>query len=178
MKWKFLLLFPIVSLIQTTSFAQREARNILAAIKNYKESVYNNAIFHKSKSEVWNAMYTIATEEYSTIERESRDRGFIDAKQEDDTYKEYFTIQMSEDTPYRIILQARADERTKNNDGTYTSWHSQNHDFTAYYKRLRMRLYGLLVGPIEIPKELQDQVDAYNLKQSKARRKIVKGVDY
>ena len=178
MKYKFILFIIIIFSFSINSNAQRERNNIIRAIQNYNYSIYSNAVFNKSESEVWSAMYTIATEQYNTIDRESKERGYIDARKEGDLSKEYFTVKMSEDTPYRVTFQVRKDVRTKNLDGKYTSWHSEDGDFYQYYNRLRLRLYGLLIGEIEISNELQDQVDAYNMKQKKERTKIVKGVHY
>ena len=57
-------------LFVSTSFGQRE-KDILAKIYNYRSNIARNASYDKNRSDVWNAIYIIATEEYPTIVKES-----------------------------------------------------------------------------------------------------------
>ena len=60
-----------------------------------------------------------------------------------------------------------------------TSWsdyYTSNLD--EYFTRLRLRLYELLNGKLELSQELQTKVDGFNNLQTKDRLKIIKGKDY
>lgn len=172
---KIILLLVLTSL---TSYGQRK-KDVLNEIEDYKKNIVDNASYDKNETEVWNAISIIAREEYNTIVRESESKGYIDAKQESDVFKEFFTIEIVGDGPYRVLMQVRQEKRTKNVDGSYTNW-SENYSSTlnSYYTRLRLRLYELLNGKLELSKELQTKVDEYNNLQKKDRLKIIKGKDY
>lgn len=172
---KLILLLVLTSL---TSYGQRK-KDILIEIEGYKKSIVDNVSYDKKESEVWNAISIIANEEYNTIVRESESKGYIEAKQESDILKEFFTIEIVGKGPFRVTMQVKQEKRTKNIDGTYTNWESfSSSNLNFYYTRLRLRLYELLNGKLEISKELQVKVDEYNNLQKKDRLKIIKGKDY
>jgi hypothetical protein len=125
-------------------------------------------------------MYIIATEEYNTITKESESRGYIEAKVEKETYKEYIIIEIrGNEAPYRVSFQVKQESRTKNLDGTYSNWRNYTStSLRSYYTKLQIRLYELLNGEVELSEELKEKIETYNSKQSKERRKILKGKDY
>jgi hypothetical protein len=173
---KKIILF--LTLITITSYGQRK-KDILNEIYDYKKGIVNNASYDKKESEVWNAISIIAKEEYNTIVRESESKGYIEAKQESDVFKEFFTIEIIGEGPFRVTMQVKQEKRTKNQDGSYTNWETHySSTLNSYYNRLRLRLYELLNGKLEISEELQTKVDEYNELQKKDRLKIVKGKDY
>lgn len=171
-------IFFLVALISLTTYGQRK-KDILNEIKSYKKTIVNNASYDKKKSDVWSAISVIAREEYNTIVRESESKGYIEAKQDSDTYKESFNIEISGEGPFRVLMQVKMESRTKKEDGSYTSWSDYNsYLIDEYFTRLRLRLYELLNGKLELSKELQTKVDEFNALQTKDRLKIVKGKDY
>jgi hypothetical protein len=173
------LIFCIVLInIALTSFGQRK-NDILKEIYDYRKSIVSVATFDKKEADVWNAIYVIATEEYNTIVRESESKGYIEAKQESDTYRGSITIEIRGDAaPYRVSFQVKKEIRIKKEDGTYTNWGSGGSASDAYMTKLQLRLYELLNGTLKLSKELQDKVDKFNSLQTKDRKKIVKGKDY
>jgi hypothetical protein len=165
--------------ITTLLFGQKK-NDIIKEINSYKTSLVKNASFNHEFSEVWNAIYVIASEEYNTIKRESESRGYIEAAQESDTYKEFMTIEIrGDEAPYRISFQVKQEKRTKNEDGTFSSWQTyRSASLSNYYFKLRKRLYELLNGPIQLSDVLQKKVDNFNAVQTKERKKILKGKHY
>ena len=165
--------------ISILSFAQNK-RDLVKEINSYIKDIVSNASYEKEYSEVWNAIYIIAAEEYPTISRESESKGYIEAKVEKDTYKEFITIEIRGDkAPYRVSFQVKQEKRTKKEDGSYTNWRSYTSStLSNYYTRLQTRLYELLNGPIELTGELQKKIDEFNKTQKKERKKILKGKDY
>jgi len=175
---KILILITVLS-INFLSHGQRK-KDLIKEIRAYKMGIVSNVSYDNTYSEVWNAIYIIATEEYNTIVRESESRGFIEAKQDSDTFKESMTIEiLGDEGSYRVSFQVKQEKRTKNVDGTYSNWTNHNSStLRSYYSRLRMRLYEQLKGPLELPKQLVAKIEAYNSKQSKDRKKIIYGRDY
>lgn len=169
-----LVVFTINSLL-----AQKK-RDLIKEIKSYEKSVVSNTSFDEDYSEIWNVIYIIATEEYNTISRESESKGYIEALQETNTYKEHITIEIRGDkTSYRVSFQVKQERRTKKGDGSLTNWQSfTSNTLQSYYLRLQKRLYELLNGPLELSEELQSKIDSYNSKQTKERKKVLKGSDY
>ena len=59
------------------------------------------------------------------------------------------------------------------------NWQSfTSNTLQSYYLRLQKRLYELLNGPLELSEELHSKIEEYNSKQSKERKKVLKGKDY
>lgn len=175
---KITLIF-LLATISIISFGQKR-NDIIKEINAYKKGLVSNATYDKEFSEVWNAIYIIATEEYNTISRESESKGYIEAKQETNTFKEYITIEIRGDkAPYRVSFQVKQEKRTKKEDGSYSNWQAySSYSLNKYYTSLQTRLYELLNGPIELTEELQKKVDKYNSMQTKNRKKILKGKNY
>ncbi len=176
MKKITLLLFSVsVSLM---SFGQKKG-DIIREINSYKKELVSNASYDNEYSEVWNAALIIANEEYPTISRESESKGYIEANIEKELYKKYITIEILGDkAPYRVSFRLKTEKRSKDENGVYTAWQIQSGSNGAYYVKLRIRLYELLIGPIELPEELIKKIDDYNALQTKERKKIVKGENY
>ncbi|GAA0739146.1 hypothetical protein [Gaetbulibacter jejuensis] len=172
-------LIIMVLLYTTVVFCQRK-KDLIKEIQSYEKGIVSNASFNNDYQEVWDAIYIIATEEYNTIRRESESRGYIEALQESDTFKEEMTIEIrGNESSYRVSFQVRQEKRYKNFDGTYTDWKTYNSStLKRYYFRLQKRLYVLLNGSIELPLELRDKIDKYNSEQSNERKKVLKGRDY
>lgn len=174
-------LILLVALINITliSFGQRK-NDILKEIQDYKKNIVRNASYDKPKSEVWNAMYIVVTQECNTIIKESESKGYIEAKDESDTRRGALNAEIRGDSqPYRISFQVtNLQTRSKNYvDGTYTDWVTVP-VFDAYYTKLYTKVYEMLNGTLEISPELQKKVDDFNASQTKDRNKIVKGKDY
>ncbi|MEY2702136.1 MAG: hypothetical protein RLY43_769 [Bacteroidota bacterium] len=171
-------IFLLLALITLTTYGQRK-KDILNEIQNFKKTIVNNASYDKKESEVWSAMSIIAREEYNTIVRESESKGYIEARQDSETLKESFNIEISGEGPYRVLMQVKMEKRTKNPDGSYTSWSDYyTSNLVEYFTRIRLRLYELLNGKFELSLELQTKVDGFNNLQTKDRLKIIKGKDY
>jgi hypothetical protein len=155
-------------------------KDLVKEINAYKVGIVSNASFDREFSEVWNAIYIIATEEYNTIVRESESRGYIEARQDSDTFRESMTVEiLGNNRPYKVSFQVRQEKRAKNVDGSYSDW--TNYSSTTlrtYYFRLQTRLYELLNGPLELSEPLMEKIGAYNSAQTKDRKKILKGRDY
>ncbi|MBU3821256.1 hypothetical protein KO566_04220 [Flavobacteriaceae bacterium XHP0103] len=172
--------FTILVLFATKSIFAQNKRGLIKEIEAYEKNLVSNASYNKDFSEVWNAIYIIATEEYSTISRESESRGYIEAIQENSTYKEEITMEIrGNEKPYRVSFQVKQQRRSKNTDGSFSNWQSfTSSTLPSYYLRLQKRLYELLNGPIELSDELKDKIERFNSSQSKNRKKILKGSDY
>lgn len=177
MKEKILIVFILGLTFQTSG---QNKKDIIKEINSYKKTIVSNATYDKEYNEVWSAIYIIATEEYPTISRESESKGYIEAKIEKDTYKEFITIEIrGEKAPYRVSFQVKQEKRTRKEDGSYTNWQTYTSTtLSSYYTRLQTRLYELLYAPIELTNELQRKVDDFNAIQKKDRSKIIKGKDY
>lgn len=175
-KIKLLLLLLGVTVL---SYGQKK-NDIIKEINAYKKGLVSNATYNKEYSEVWKAIYIIATEEYNTIARESESKGYIEANVEKETMKEYITIEiLGAKTPYRVSFLVKQETRTKKEDGSYTNWQVQtSYSIDKYYLKLQTRLYELLNGPILLTEDLQKKVDDYNALQTKEWKKILKGKHY
>jgi len=175
---KNLVLFSMMLSSVFTCIAQSKS-DIVKEINDYVKSTVNVATYDKKQSEVFSAISIIASEEYNTIVRESESKGYIEAKQESDTQRETINIEIrGEAAPYRVSFQVKKEQRTKNLDNTYTNWGAGWTVSDSYMTKLKLKLYTLLNGPLELSKELQIKVDNFNSKQDKDRKKIVKGKDY
>lgn len=171
---KFLLLVLGV-LIALSSFGQRK-KDILAEINGYAAGLVNTATYD-NYSEIWNAIYVIATEECNTIVRESETKGYIEARQESEFQKKYLTIEIRGDkAPYRVSFLVKLETRYKN-EGAYTNWKESSSN-NSYVSQLQYRLYRKIHGGFTLTEELQNKVDNYNEMQTKDRLKIIKGKDY
>ena len=175
-KYTFLFFALFLSLF---SFGQRK-NDIVKEIGSYKKGLVSNASYDKEYSEIWNSIYIIANEEYTSISRESESKGYIEANVIKDLLKEYLTIEILGDkAPYRVSFQVKQEVRTKKEDGTYTNWQTTTPwTINQYYTKLQTRLYELLNGPIQLTADLQKKIDDFNTLQSKDRLKIIKGKDY
>lgn len=176
---KNLVLFILLIGFGFTSLAQKKS-DILDEINDYKRSIVANESYDNSYSEIWDAIYIIATEEYNTIVRESESKGYIEAKQETNTFKEYMTIEIrGEEAPYRVSFQVKQEKRSKRGDGTYSNWEVYTSStLRSYYLKLQIRLYELLKGKLDLSDELLKKIDDFNSTQKKDKHKIVKGRDY
>ena len=175
---KKVFLFVVAIMLSFFSFGQSK-KDILAEIFSYKKTLSNTASYDVEKSKVWNAMMIIVGEEYNEILKESESRGYIEAYAETESQREWMTVELLGDVaPYQVSFRVKTEHRTKQPDGTFTPWKSSYYDPTAYYTKLRIRLYEIINGPIELPKELEDKIEKYNSLQDKDRKKIYKGKDY
>ncbi|MCL2328872.1 MAG: hypothetical protein FWC39_10240 [Bacteroidetes bacterium] len=160
-----------------TSFGQKK-NDILKEIDDYIVKTVSTATYDKNYSDVWSAIYVVATEECNTIVRESESKGYIEAKTELELTKRNLTIEIKGDkAPYRVSFQVKNEYRIKNPDNTYTNW-SNNVVSPKYINKLQLRVYELINGAIVLPADLQNKIDNYNKLQTKDRLKIVKGKDY
>ena len=180
MNTKFITIGLFTVLFLSVTVNAQKKRDLIKEINAFKGDVVSNASFDKDFEEVWDAIYIIATEEYNTIKRESESRGYIEAAQETDTYREYMTLEIrGKEAPYRVSFQVKQEKRSKNQEGGYSNWQTfTSSTLRAYYLRLRTRLYEILNGPIQFSDELAAKLESYNSKQSKERKKILKGKDY
>lgn len=165
--------------ISFLSFGQKK-NDIIKEIKSYKNALVSNAAYDNEYTDVWNAIYIIAAEEYNTISRESESKGYIEANQNTNTFKESITIEIrGAKAPWRVSFQVNQEKRTKKEDGTYSNWKTHTSSTLGkYYLRLQTRLYELLNGPIELTVGLQKKIDDFNSMQNKDRKKILKGKHY
>ena len=65
-------------------FMSKEKKALLNEINQYISGVVSTASYNKTATEVYNAMYVVATKEYNQIVRDSEKKGYIEAKQEAD----------------------------------------------------------------------------------------------
>ena len=172
-------LIVLTLFIPCISFAQSK-KDLIQEIEAYRSETVSNASFDNEFSEVWNAVYIIATEEYNTITRESESKGYIEAKQETETYRESMTVEILGNVrPYKVSFQVKKEKRTKNQDGSLSNWQTSSSTMSSSYQlKLRLRLYELLNGPLQLSEQLMEKIETYNATQSKDRKKVLKGRDY
>ncbi len=77
---KKLVLIVALLLICNFRLSATEKNDIIKGIWDYYEKTINSAKYTNSKSEVWSAMYSVASGECETMLKESKSRGFIDAE--------------------------------------------------------------------------------------------------
>ncbi len=180
---KKILLICFLSSITLSSFSQlfmsKEKKAILSEVNQHIKSLVSTASYKKKATEVYNAMYVVATKEYNQIVRDSEKKGYIEAKQESDLYKEYATFELrGDEPPYKVSFQVRIDRRTKDaTTGVYSAW-AAGVISDSYYTKLQKGVYELLNGKLELPKDLLDKIEKFNSKETKDRKKILKGIDY
>ena len=64
-----------------------------------------------------------------------------------------------------------------NTAGVYSAW-AAGVISDSYYTKLQKEVYELLNGKLELPKDLLDKIEKFNSKETKDRKKILKGIDY
>lgn len=172
---KLLLLILFTGIVYSQS-----KKELLSQIYDYRKSIVDTVSYNNEESEMWNAMYLISKEEYSTITKESERKGYIEAKDEKELYIEHFTAEIIGKGPFKVSFQVtKQEKREKNSDGTYTPWTSYvSNTLNSYYLKLQVRLYELLRGKIILPDDLSKKIETYNNSQKKDKNKIIKGVDY
>lgn len=181
MKKIFLICF--LSSCTLSSFSQlfmsKEKKAIISEINQHIKSVVSTASYKKKATEVYNAMYVVATKEYNQIVRDSEKKGYIEAKQESDLFKEYATFELrGDEPPYKVSFQVKIDKRTKDpTTGEYSSWNAGSIP-DSYYIKLQKEVYEIINGKIELPKDLLDKIDKFNSTEIKDKKKILKGIDY
>lgn len=171
----------LIVLLFTGMLSYGQARShIIREIDSYKKDIVSNAKYDNEYSEVWDAIFIIASKEYNTISRESESKGYIEANIETNTKKESLTMDIrGSEAPYRVSFQVKQERRVKKQDGSFSNWEAYvDYGLGNYYTKLQTRLYELLNGPLELPEELQQKIDDYNSSQTKDRRKIIKGKHY
>ena len=80
--------------------------------------------------------------------------------------------------PYTVTYQITREKRTKNLDGTYTSWAAAGGMTPGYLLRLQRKLWTNLFGEVTFPENLETKVEEWNLSQKKDKHKILRGRDY
>ncbi len=160
-------------------FASKDKKALLGEINQHVSSVVSAVSYTNTATEVYNAMYVVATKEYNQMVRESEKKGYIEAKQETDTYKESATFEIrGDEAPYKVSFQVKKESRIKNySTNTYGMWYSSEVS-SDYYTKLQREVYELLVGKVELTKYLQDRINSFNSGESKDKNKILKGIDY
>ena len=173
--------FVILVLLSTVTMFGQTKKQIINEIYSYKKGIVDTVYYKNKRTEVWNAIYIISKEEYSIIVRESESRGYIEAKEEKELFKEFFTAEIIGEGPFRVSFQvSNQEQRTKDYiKNTYTPWVGYvSNNLNFYYLKLHLRLYELLKGKIELPKDLLDKIATFNNSQKKEKNKILKGIDY
>ena len=160
-------------------FMSKEKKALLNEINQYISGVVSTASYNKTATEVYNAMYVVATKEYNQIVRDSEKKGYIEAKQEADLSKEYATFELRGDAPpYKVSFQVRLEKRTKDaTTGVYSAW-AAGVTRDSYYTKLQKEVFELLNGNLELTKELLDKIEKFNSTETKDKKKILKGIDY
>lgn len=180
---KFIVLICFLLSICFTSFSQlfmsKEKKALIHEIDHYIARTVSTASYNKKAPEVYNAMYVVATKEFNDIVKESEKRGYIEAKKETDLKKTYITIELrGDEPPYRVSFQIKIQSRNKDyTTGAYSDW-KEGSASESYITKLQKEVYEILNGPITFPKDLQDKIDNFNSKETKDRKKILKGIDY
>ena len=183
MKNNLIITFATLSVILLSGCAaSRERRNnliereaIVRDIQYYIRGIVSTASYSQKYSEVYNAMYIVATKEYPEITKESEKRGYIEAKLEKESYIETMTLELRGDNPpFKVAILVKEQRRTKNQNGTFSNWNTvESATGSAYLLKVQREIYEQLNGPIKLSNDLQTRVNNYNDRQKDNRTKIL-----
>jgi len=150
-----------------------EKNDIIKEIWDYYEKTINSAKYTNSKSEVWSAMYSVASGECETMLKESESRGFLDAETKSTLSEKTISMELLPlENSFKVSFTIKYRFR-------YLADAAWNDGATPKYKtKIKLKVYEALKGTLELFEELQKKVDDYNALQTKSRKKIVKGDDY
>ncbi len=175
---KKLILLVIICILNFNAYSQRK-KDLIKEINGYYSSIVSNATYDKPQKEVWNALYTVIKDEYQNITKESESRGYIEAKHEEQYFKSYISAEVLGESPnlkVSISIVEYYKIATSYTPLTYSDLMLADTD----NKRLKfqMKLFEAINGDIELPAQLKEKIDKYNLTQEKEKNKVIKNVDY
>ena len=168
------------------SVSAQSKSEILEEINNYKKKVTLSNSYNHSKKDIVEALNIIASEKYTRIEANPEDNVII-AYTESELKKEWLTMKiLGENAPYRVTFMIKQEKRDIDIENTldskdvkYSEWRQPyNVNYEKNYTLLRIRLYEILNGPIQLPNDLMKKIENYNRQQSKEKKKIYEGIDY
>ena len=152
---------------------------MIKEINGYYISIVSNASYDKPQKDVWSALYTIVKNEYPNITKESESRGYIEAKQDEQYFKSNLSAELLGDSPnlkVSISIIEYYKTPTSYTPLTYSDWMPAETDTKRF--KLQMKLYEAINGDIDLPAQLKEKVDKFNLTQAKEKNKVIKNVDY
>ena len=156
------------------SVSAQSKSEILEEINNYKKKVTLSNSYNHSKKDIVDALNIIASEKYTRIEANPEDNVII-AYTESELKKEWLTMKiLGENAPYRVTFMIKQEKRDIDIENTidskdvkYSEWRQPyNVNYEKNYTLLRIRLYEILNGPIQLPNDLMKKIENYNRQQS------------
>ncbi len=171
------LLIAVVLLASSVAKGQTK-KEILLEINNFKSKTILNASFDVPKQKIWDAVYIMMKQEYTEIKKQDFDKGIIEGYSEAENYKEGFTSEIVGSCPYRVVFSMKRQIRYMGTNGAYSGWYDRNEISSEYLYMIQKTIYEAVHGSLEIPDNLQEKIDEYNLKQKKDKNKILLGRDY
>lgn len=160
----------IVALIVVNVSAQSRKELELAIQDFSKRTVMNKS--YDDYDKLWDAIYAVQQMEYPEITRESKEKGYIEARFEKQDYKEKLNIEILGKGPYKISLSFQSEKTTPN--GVEKRGMIPDH----YSHKIQREIYEKLYGPIQFPSELIQKIESYNSTQSKDKKKLLQGRDF
>lgn len=142
------------------------------AINDFARKTVMNKSYDKSYDELWDAIYIVQQKEYPEITRESKDKGYIEARVDQENYKEKLNIEILGKGPYKISMSFQSEKKEAG------GWVKTGEIRDAYSLKIQKQIYEQLYGPIQYPSELIQKIEAYNATQAKDKKKLLKGRDY
>lgn len=155
-------------------------RELTDRIETYYKSVIYNKPFDAEKAKVFEAMNLLGQTKYHKVVRESESRGFCSYSFEDEFTQEVLTMEiMSAEKPYRVYFSVERKTRTKDYIANkYSDWSNSNYLSERVIYKFQFFIYKTLFELPELPEDLQQAIEDFNSKQSKDKKKIIKGIDY
>ena len=163
-------LLAITLLISFSATAQSKKELETAIMDFARKTVMNKS--YESYDTLWDAIYIVQQKEYPEITRESKDKGYIEARIEKEAYKERLTIEILGKGPYKISLSFQSEKKDA------SGWIKNGSISDRYSFKIQSEIYEQVYGPIQYPAELLQKIEAYNSMQSKDKKKLIQGRDF
>jgi hypothetical protein len=160
----------IVALVAMSISAQSKKELELAIVDFSRRTVMNKS--YDDYDKLWDAIYAVQQMEYPEITRESKEKGYIEARFEKQHYKEKLNIEILGQGPYRLSFSFQSEQTTPN--GIEKRGMIPEH----YLHKIQREIYEKLYGTIEYPAELLKKIEAYNSTQNKHKKKLIQGRDF
>jgi hypothetical protein len=136
-----------------------------------KKAVMNKS-YDKPYDDFWDAVYIVQQKGYPEITRESKEKGFIEARLEQEDYKEKLTVELLGKGPYKISLSLIREKKINN------GWTKEGMISERYSHKIQKEIYEQLYEAIIYPEELIHRIENYNSTQTKDKKKLLKGRDF
>jgi hypothetical protein len=167
-----------------------EREIIQTEINSWYNSVVMNVRYDNDINDIWAALQKVIIENgYPDRLRESQAKGYIEAKgigsrpyKTDKTdllmWEEFVTVEiLGDNKPYTITFAFTGKMRYRLTSGTYSDWENYTPQKINALK-LKLSLYQILKGEINLPEDLASKVAEFNSKCEVFNLKFIKGTDY